>query len=82
MDGKGKFKFKDGREYFGNYLNDLKEGYGIFTWPKGMIYKGNWKQGKQHGEGNLFIPDSSQENGGSWSKGIWNEGKILKWKET
>ena len=82
MDGKGKFKFKDGREYFGNYLNDLKDGYGIFTWPKGMIYKGNWKQGKQHGEGNLFIPDSSQENGGSWSKGIWNEGKILKWKET
>ncbi len=31
MHGKGKFTWKDGREYIGEYLKDKKNGYGEFT---------------------------------------------------
>ena len=32
MHGKGEFVFKDGRKYEGGYVEDKKEGYGIFEW--------------------------------------------------
>ena len=46
MEGKGIFKWPDGRTYNGDYLNDQKHGYGEFTWPDGRYYKGYWKEGK------------------------------------
>ena len=39
----------DGREYKGEYIDDKKEGDGLFIWPNGRQYKGGWKNGKQHG---------------------------------
>ena len=39
----------DGRSYTGEYVQDMKDGYGVFTWPDGRQYKGGWKNGKQHG---------------------------------
>jgi hypothetical protein len=30
MEGKGIFKWADGRYYEGPYVNDKKEGYGVF----------------------------------------------------
>ena len=50
-----------------------KEGFGELHWKNGRIYKGNWKNGKQNGEGELF----SEENK-IWKKGIWNEGNVVK----
>ena len=41
----------------------------------GRKYKGNWKNGKQHGDGEFFNP---KEN--VWKKGIWSEGKRVKWE--
>jgi hypothetical protein len=35
MHGKGEFVWEDGRKYIGNYLNDLKSGYGKFEWGDG-----------------------------------------------
>jgi MORN repeat. len=32
MHGKGVFLFKDGRKYTGEYVEDKKEGYGVFEW--------------------------------------------------
>jgi hypothetical protein len=46
MNGKGNFKWKDGREYSGDYVNDMKEGYGTFTWPDKRQHTGFWKNGK------------------------------------
>lgn len=31
------FTWNDGRIYKGEYKNDKKEGYGIFTWPEGRV---------------------------------------------
>ena len=29
--------YQDGRIYEGNYVDDKKEGYGVFTWPGNFI---------------------------------------------
>lgn len=58
MHGKGVFKWSDGRRYEGNYVDDKKEGHGVFEWyffnlltiylnrPDGRKYIGNWVNGK------------------------------------
>lgn len=40
----------------------------------GRKYKGYWKNGKQHGEGEFY---QNKEN--MWKKGIWSEGKRVRW---
>lgn len=32
MHGSGVYSWKDGRRYEGEYQNDKKEGFGIYTW--------------------------------------------------
>ena len=39
------------------YVDDKKEGNGIFEWPNGRKYEGKWLEGKQHGEG-IFISET------------------------
>ena len=48
-------------------------GKGIFTWPDGRKYDGEWLNGKQHGVG---IYHTSK---GEIKKGEWKEGKRIKW---
>lgn len=30
----------------GNYENGQKDGYGVFSWPDGTEYRGEWRTGK------------------------------------
>jgi hypothetical protein len=46
MNGNGKFTWPDGKQYDGEYVDDLKEGTGIFKWPDGKEYEGPWVKGK------------------------------------
>lgn len=32
MNGHGEYTWKDGRKYDGEYLNDKKHGFGVYTW--------------------------------------------------
>ena len=48
-------------------------GYGEFTWPNGRVYKGQWSEGKQCGEG--IIVDEN----GKTRKGEWANGKRVQW---
>ena len=41
----------------------------------GRRYEGNWKNGKQHGEGHAIT------NGGKKMKGLWDGGRRVKWLE-
>jgi hypothetical protein len=43
----------------------------------GRIYKGNWKNGKQHGEGEFY-----NRKEGVWKKGLWGDGKRLRWENS
>ncbi len=61
------------------YKKDIKEGFGVFTWPDGRKYTGEWKNGKQHGIGK-YLGSSGQEREGRWKKGKrvkWFNGKKL-----
>jgi hypothetical protein len=44
----------------------------------GRKYKGYWKNGKQHGEGEFF----NNTNNSQWRRGIWDDGKRVRWIET
>jgi len=46
----------------------------IYYRADGRKYKGYWKNGKQHGEGEFFNPTNMQ-----WRKGIWDDGKRVRW---
>jgi hypothetical protein len=51
--GNGVWKRSSGvsDKYEGEYANDKKSGYGIFTWASGNIYKGNYFDDVRHGYG-------------------------------
>ena len=53
MHGRGTYKWPDGSEYDGEYINNIKEGNGTFKWADGRIFKGTFKNGKPHGFGKL-----------------------------
>lgn len=40
---KGSIKYPNWDFYKGNCSNNLKEGYGMFIWKYGDIYKGNFR---------------------------------------
>ena len=48
-------------------MNNKLEGKGVFIWPDGRKYDG---------EGEFYFPSENK-----WKKGIWKEGKRLKWLE-
>ena len=45
------YKWKDGRTYEGNFLEDQRNGLGEYKWPDGACYKGFFKAGHRDGEG-------------------------------
>ena len=42
MHGYGVYTWADGRQYEGNFVNDLKEGEGTLVWADGRKYIGSW----------------------------------------
>lgn len=44
--------------YTGQYVDDKKEGFGIYLLPDGRRYEGWWVNGKQHGIGTFHFIDS------------------------
>ncbi len=40
MHGNGVYKYPDGRIYEGEFVNNVKHGYGILTFPDGSSCKG------------------------------------------
>ena len=49
-------------KYEGQWVNDKKEGKGIFTWPTGGQYEGDFKNNRKNGEG--VYSNGSQYTGG------------------
>ena len=73
--GKGILSSKDNKfKYEGDWLNDKFEGFGtLFTQEE--KYKGNFKEGKYHGEGNLY-KNNGEQYIGEFNNGIFIKGKI------
>lgn len=54
-------------------MHDKKEGYGVFKWQDGRVYKGGWSNGIQHGDGLFFAPSEDEK------RGVWHNGELTKW---
>jgi hypothetical protein len=74
MNGTGELRWNsEGRKYFGYFLNDKRNEFGIFIWKKPFkIFIGFWVNGKQNGVGKYM--DSKKEK-----YGIWISGKLVRW---
>ena len=73
------FTWEDGKLYQGQYENDRKHGYGTFAWNNGRQYAGWWVNGMEHGEGTYRQSDT--ETGFRRMRGVWEEGKRVKWHD-
>jgi hypothetical protein len=74
MNGHGHFKYADGVQYHGTYLNGKKHGFGNYFWTDGRSYQGWWMNNKQHGLG-VF----ADVNKGTKKNGLWENGKRITW---
>ena len=68
---RGKVRWISNDKHFneGEYQNGKRNGYGIYTWPTGKKYMGQFKNNNFHGEGELVYSD------GSTRKGTFNDNK-------
>lgn len=51
------FTFKNGAEYEGEWVGQLREGYGVQKWADGATYKGDWKDNMAQGKGKFVHVD-------------------------
>ena len=54
-------------------MADKKHGKGVFLWPDGRVYSGEWMNGKQHGKGEYKNKKGLARNG------VWENGTRTKW---
>ena len=48
------FNGRDRSKYTGTYVRGKKEGFGVWQWPDGSYYEGQWKEDRRHGEGAVY----------------------------
>lgn len=54
---KGPIHLKNQAVFTGQWLNNLRDGYGTQTWPDGSKYEGQWQNDKANGHGKLVHAD-------------------------
>ncbi|GAX75889.1 hypothetical protein CEUSTIGMA_g3332.t1 [Chlamydomonas eustigma] len=47
----GVIHYSNSDRYEGEFLNNRMQGYGVYIWRDGTIYRGEWQQGMMHGCG-------------------------------
>ncbi|XP_039347195.1 radial spoke head 10 homolog B2-like isoform X5 [Mauremys reevesii] len=56
--------------YEGDWVNNIKDGWGIRCYKSGNIYEGQWEKNVRHGEGRMRWLTTNQEYTGQWVNGI------------
>ncbi|KAA3636424.1 MAG: peptidase C14 caspase catalytic subunit p20 [Bacteroidetes bacterium] len=70
--GVGKFRYKDGSRYIGEFFKGSPEGRGTLFYANGDRYEGGWKQHAPHGRGVMYYKS------GKVVGAIWDFGKPVK----
>ncbi|XP_074057016.1 radial spoke head 10 homolog B isoform X2 [Macrotis lagotis] len=72
--GKGSIYYnQDGTSWYeGDWVYNIKKGWGIRCYTSGNIYEGQWEDNKRHGEGRMRWLTTNEEYTGQWVKGIQN----------
>lgn len=65
-EGWGRFYIK-GERYEGEWHDDRKHGYGVYTWDDGDRYEGQWVAGRQEGHGS-YIWGNGSSYVGQWKE--------------
>ena len=78
--GNSLIKYLDGAVYFGDYVDGLFHGKGIFMYSPNdsldrVIYDGYWEAGKKQGQGRMRWKDGSEYVGGFKDNGRHGFGK-------
>ena len=72
QNGQGKFRYKDGSRYLGEFNNGSPEGMGTIYYTAGDRYEGGWKQHAPHGKGVMYYKT------GRVIGAVWDFGKPIK----
>lgn len=56
--------------YDGDWVNNVKHGWGTRQYPTGNAYQGMWFNNVRHGEGTMKWHDKNQIYTGNWENGI------------
>uniref|UniRef100_F7DJ69 Radial spoke head 10 homolog B2 n=1 Tax=Monodelphis domestica TaxID=13616 RepID=F7DJ69_MONDO len=72
--GKGSIYYnQDGTSWYeGDWVYNIKRGWGIRCYTSGNIYEGQWEDNLRHGEGRMRWLTTNEEYTGQWVKGIQN----------
>ncbi|XP_067912684.1 radial spoke head 10 homolog B isoform X2 [Heterodontus francisci] len=70
--GKGTINYnKEGSSWYqGDWVNNVREGWGIRRYKSGNVYEGEWKNFQRHGEGTMSWISTNEEYAGQWENGI------------
>ncbi|GAB5582681.1 radial spoke head 10 homolog B isoform X2 [Prionailurus iriomotensis] len=58
--------------YEGDWVYNVKNGWGIRCYKSGNIYEGQWEDNVRHGEGRMRWLTTNEEYTGQWEKGVQN----------
>nr|KAF6447674.1 hypothetical protein HJG63_012058 [Rousettus aegyptiacus] len=58
--------------YEGDWVYNIKKGWGIRCYKSGNIYEGQWEDNGRHGEGRMRWLTTNEEYTGRWEQGIQN----------
>lgn len=72
LNGKGRYRFDNGAQYVGDFVNGKAEGYGVCHYPNGNVYKGYWKGHQFDGEGVYMSAGTPPV------LGLWKAGELTK----
>ena len=66
----GTFIFPDGSRYEGSWVEDQRNGHGVYRFANGDTYEGDWYEHKKHGYG-IYTYAAT----GTSYRGMWEAGK-------
>ncbi|XP_066868479.1 radial spoke head 10 homolog B-like isoform X2 [Kogia breviceps] len=58
--------------YKGDWVHNVKKGWGIRCYKSGNIYEGQWGNNTRHGEGRMRWLTANEEFAGQWEDGVQN----------
>ncbi|XP_008071096.1 radial spoke head 10 homolog B2 [Carlito syrichta] len=72
--GKGSIYYnQEGTSWYeGDWVHNIKKGWGIRCYKSGNIYEGQWEDNMRHGEGRMRWLTTNEEYTGQWERGVQN----------
>ncbi|KAM7038646.1 radial spoke head 10 homolog B isoform 1-T2 [Acridotheres tristis] len=65
--------------YSGDWVNNVREGWGLRRYRSGNTYEGQWKKNLRHGHGKMRWLTDNQEYAGQWECGIQHGSGTHRW---